>query len=185
MSKKPKYLLWWEYYAKPLPKWEADDLEEMTKLIAEKPPSKSLEHFSTVAFLAGFFQGTGKLGYLEIIEGSGEKIYTPFMSMSGDADVVERFIRLVGDVQERVLSEDGKLLTITLTGLRAVMILRMISQFLVGAKRKIADKIIENGYKISDQNRYKEIVRELGAAEIVEELRERPVTIVKRILDLG
>lgn len=170
------HLRWWIAYTQPLPLWETDDLEEARSMIAEKPPNKAIEHPSMVGFLAGYFQAMGELGYLEL-ELMCEKIHVPFAQLSGEKEVIEKIIRLVGDAQEIV--EENGLVRVLFTGLRAVILLRIISPFLLGRIRELADEIIRNGYKISDCKRAEKILEKLEV-ERVEEVQREPIKILKK-----
>jgi len=152
-------------------------------MIAEKPPSRELMHQVILGYLAGLLQGRGQMGYLEIAQDNGVTL-TPFLEFAGDREAVELVGRLAGDVQWQSLSNDRKEKTITITGLRAVMILRLIHPYLRGPKLALGGRIVENGYRISDQARYLKLRDELGAAEEVEQVSEEPVRIVKRVLKL-
>ena len=64
----PKIPKWWLALTTPEDDWEVDDLEEMKELIAERPPLKELEHVAISAFISGFFQACGELGYIERVK---------------------------------------------------------------------------------------------------------------------
>lgn len=171
------YPRWWLVYTQPLQSWETDDLEAMRELIAKKPPNKAIEHPSIVGFLAGYFQAIGELGYLEI-DTADNKIHVPFIQIHGDNEVIDKIVKLIGDPQE-IKERDGSV-EIILTGLRAIIFLRIISPFLMGKIRVAADEIIYNGYKISDVRRAEEVLSKLGVKNM-EIIREEPVKILKKI----
>ena len=181
MSEDSKYLRWWEAYTYPLQAWETDDLEDVKKAVTSKPPNKSIEHPMIVGFLGGFFQAMGELGYLECKVNS-IKIFVPFVSVYGNDDVINTFIRLVGDFQEAI--EVGGLLRITITGLRAIIFLRIISPVLMGKIREVAEKIIWYGYKITDIRKLETILCESSTSEL-EEVGFETVRFLKRIIIKG
>ncbi|MEM1552198.1 MAG: hypothetical protein QW330_01750 [Nitrososphaerota archaeon] len=167
---------WWIAYTQPLPSWEVNDLEMMRNLIAEKPPNKAIEHPSLVGFLAGYFQAVGEMGYLEMELGS-ERIYVPFAQLTGEKEVIEKIVRLVGDAQE--IAEERNSIRTLFTGLRAIIFLRIISPFLLGKARELADEMISNGYKISDVKRAEALLNRLQI-EKVEEVQREPIRILKK-----
>jgi len=175
----PKIPKWWLALTTPEDDWEIDDLEEVKELIAEKPPLKELEHVAISAFISGFFQACGELGYIEMVHGD-QRILTPYISLAGDVEVVEAMARLFGDVQEKKLSEDGRELSITVTGLRAIIILRVISSLFKGWKRRAAEKMLKYGYKLTDLKKYERLREELEVAEDLIEVSRKPVKILKR-----
>jgi hypothetical protein len=167
---------WWLVYTHPLHFWETDDLEAARELIAKRPPNKAIEHPSIVGFLAGYFQAVGELGYLEI-SASEDKMHVPFIQVSGEREVIDKIVRLMGDVQE--IREKDEALEAIFTGLRAIIFLRIISPFLLGKVRIIADEIVNNGYKISDAGRARDLLNRLGIKKI-EVVQEEPVRILKK-----
>lgn len=176
MDKADKYLRWWLVYTQPLPSWEADDIEEMRELIARSPPNKSIEHPSIVGFLAGYFQAVGDLGYLEVIT-PDERIHVPYVQVVGEKEVIDRIVRLLGDVQER--EKKGDVVRAIFTGLRAIIFLRIISPFLMGSIREAAEEIIQYGYKITNTRKAEDLFKKLQIKNI-EEIRRRPVKILKK-----
>ena len=166
----------------PLPSWETDDLEQMRELIAQRPPNRELRHQIILGFLAGLLQGGGKLGYLELVHRENQSLFVPFITFSGDREAIEFIARLFGDVQEKVLNEDKGKLIITITGLRAIIILKLIAPYLHGAKKVLAERMVESGYKISRSERYEKLKRELKLSESIEQVSEKPVKICKRFL---
>lgn len=171
-----KYLRWWLVYTQPLPSWEKDDLEEVREMISKSPPNKSIEHPSIVGFLAGYFQAVGGLGFLEINTGN-EKIHVPFVELVGEKEVVDKITRLIGDVQER--EERGNTVRILITGLRSIIFLRMISSFLMGKIREIAEEIVQHGYKISDASKIEKLFNKIKVNHI-EEVQSNPIKILKK-----
>lgn len=166
----------------PLPDWERNDLEKLKCAIATKPPNISIEHPTIAGFLAGFFQAMGELGYLRLETWEGH-LHVPFLSVSGDPEVIDKFVRLIGDVQERIMEDESS--KITVTGLRAIIFLRIVSPMLIGKMKKVAEKIIQYGYKISSSDRVKRVIKELGVEEQVEEVQKKPIRISKRVLVKG
>ena len=170
------YLRWWLVYTHPLQFWEIDDLEAARELIAKSPPNKAIEHPSVVGFLAGYFQAVGELGYLEI-DVLDDKMHVPFIQVLGEREVIDKIVRLMGDVQE--MRERGEALEAIFTGLRAIIFLRIVSPFLLGKVRKIADEIMNHGYKISDAGRARDLLNRLGIKK-TEVVQEEPVRILKK-----
>ena len=179
MKDRSKIQRWWLTLTDPMPGWETDDLEKLRELIAEKPPLKELEYPAISGFISGFFQACGELGYIEMVHGD-QRILTPYISLAGDVEVVEGMARLFGDVQEKKLSEDGRELSITVTGLRAIIILRVISSLFKGWKRRAAEKMLKYGYKMTDLKKYERLREELEVAEDLIEVSRKPVKILKR-----
>lgn len=175
-GERPRVPLWWLTLTDPLPDWEVDDLQQMRELIAEKPPNREMRNQIILGYFAGLLQGRGKLGYLEITD-EEKTILTPFITISGDKEAIELMERLIGEVQEKILSKNQ--LTITITGLRAIILLRMISPYLRGPKRILAEKFVEAGYKISNRETYQKIVKELGVREEIKDVQKRPLRIRK------
>jgi hypothetical protein len=176
-SENKGYLRWWLAYTHPLQFWETDDLETARELIAKSPPNKAIEHPSIVGFLAGYFQAVGELGYLEV-DTLENKVHVPFIQISGEKEVIDKIVRLMGDVQE--IREKDDVLEAVFTGLRAIIFLRIISPFLLGKVRVIADEIVNHGYKISDAGRASDLLNRLGIKKI-ELVQEKPVRILKKI----
>jgi len=171
------YLKWWLVYTQPLPLWEADDLDVMRDMIAERPPNKSIEHPSIVGFLAGYFQAVGELGYLEL-ELTDGRIHVPFVQLAGEREVIDKIVRLIGDVQEK--KENGEGVRVLFTGLRAIIFLRIISPFLLGRIKEVVNEIVNNGYKISDSERAEKLLKKLEV-ESVEEIQKKPFRILKKM----
>ena len=172
------YLKWWFAYTQPLPLWEVDDLDVIRDMIAEKPPNKAIEHPSIVGFLAGYFQAVGELGYLEL-ELTDGRIHVPFVQLTGEREVIDKIVRLIGDVQEEKKEKDEGV-RVLFTGLRAIIFLRIISPFLLGKIKEIANEIVNNGYKISDSERAEKLLKKLEV-ESVEEVQKKPIRILKKI----
>jgi len=175
VTDQPNFLRWWIVYTQPLPLWEVDDLEEVREAIAQKPPNRSIEHPSIVGFLAGYFQAVGEIGYLGV-QTEEREIYVPFVELAGEREVMEKFIRLIGEVHQ--VEEGGSFMKLLITGLRAIIFLRIISPFLLGRLRNVAEEVVKNGYKISDANRAKELLGKLRIRKI-EEMQDGSIGLKK------
>ncbi|HDD40053.1 MAG TPA: hypothetical protein ENG21_02245 [Nitrososphaeria archaeon] len=179
MPGKSVYQAWWRAYTHPLPNWESEDLEKVREALAAKPLNKSIEHPLIVGFLAGFFQSAGELGYLEL-KADDNEVYVPYLSVSGEREVVEKFVRLVGDVQEKI--ESGEIIKVTVTGLRAIIVLRIISSCLLGVKKRVAERMIQYGYKVTGREKLRKLINEMGVREKVEKVQEKPMLIFRIVL---
>jgi len=123
-------------------KWEAEDFSEVLAELEKKPLNRQLLSPVILAYLAGLLDGGGELGYL-MLRFSGRVFYVPYLCFCSSGEVLDFVLRQIGD--GIIHGRD----CLYVTGLRAVIVSRLLGPYLRGTKKKVANLISEFGYKLS------------------------------------
>jgi hypothetical protein len=142
----PSVPAWWRLYCEHREEWEDGDLEEVIADLERRPPNRQLLSPIVASFLAGLVQGGGEVGYLVMRAGAGEVVHVPYVLFRCYRETAVFVLRQVGDA----FTEEGRgFYQLYVTGLRAVILLRIVEPYLRGVKRWVGALAARYGYKLS------------------------------------
>jgi len=132
---------WWLPYVKSSPTWETlNGYNVSLGLLRSKPPSADLEKQQVQAYLAGLLQGEGYFYYSRHHMGYFPCVY---LRMCELAPV--RFFSRVMNVTVTVVQRSY---VSRVTGLRGVLLARLIGTMLFGKRRLTSELFVKRGYQV-------------------------------------
>jgi len=152
---------WWRLYCEHRQGWEDEDFEDILAELEKRPPNRQLLSPIVASFLAGLVQAGGEVGFLRMREAEGAVIHVPYVLFRCDGETASFVLRQVGDA----FSDEGgcRPMSLYVTGLRAVIILKILEPYLRGAKKLAAGVAAKYGYRLSE-GKLAQALRDAGLA---------------------
>jgi hypothetical protein len=155
------FAAWWRLYCEHRQGWEDEDFGSVLAELEKRPPNRQLLSPIVASFLAGLVQAGGEVGFLRMREAGGKVLHVPYVLFRCDSETARFVLRQVGDA----FSGEGRrsLLSLYVTGLRAVILLKILEPYLRGAKKSAAGVAALCGYRVSG-GRLVQALRDAGIA---------------------
>jgi hypothetical protein len=127
-------------------KWEAEDFDEILAELEKKPLNRQLLSPVVSGYLAGLLDAGGEVGYITL-RNNEHVYYVPYIGFHSSREVLDFVLRQVGD--GIIYGNELRHPCLYVTGLRAVILFRVIGPYLRGVKKRVSELISDFGYKLT------------------------------------